>query len=265
MIITKDQIKKVYKLLPPLLLRDVKERYAGSIIGISWTFLQPVLFILIYWMVFSQVLRIRIQTDTGDIPFIAFLLSGILPWFALQDGVLRGASAILDKRHVIKKVMFPAELFPLSSVMSAFLHHGIGIILFLLVYFIWEGGVSFLQVYFIVILISLQILLTSGLSLLFASLSVYIRDITQVLGVVFQVFFYMSSILYPITAVPEKFKKIILLNPFTTFIEAYHSVILYNRPPGTGAMIYLLCLTGAMLFAGIQVFRKLKKGFADVL
>jgi len=265
MIIKIDQIKKLYKLLPPLLLRDIKERYAGSTIGIFWTFLQPLLFILIYWMVFSQILRIRIETDTGGIPFIAFLLSGLLPWFALQEGVIRGATAILEKRHVIKKVMFPVELFPLSSVMSAFIHHGVGMVLFLLGFFIWQGGVSFLQIYFIIVLISIQILLTSGLSLLFASLSVYIRDIPQILGVAFQVFFYLSSILYPITSIPEKFKEVILLNPFTTFVEAYHTVILYNRHPGTGNMIYLLCLTGAILFAGIHIFRKLKKGFADVL
>lgn len=265
MLVMIGRIKKLYKLLPPLLSRDIKERYAGSALGIFWTILQPLLFILIYWMVFSQILRIRIQTDTGNIPFIAFLLSGLLPWFALQEGVLRGASAILEKRHVIKKVLFPVELFPLASVMSAFIHHGIGMILFLSVFFIWSGGISFLQISFIIVLISLQILLTSGLSLFFSSLSVYIRDITQILGVVFQVLFYMSTILYPITSVPETFKGIILLNPFTVFTEAFHAVILYNRYPGTGNMIYLLCLTAAILFGGIYVFRKLKKGFADVL
>jgi ABC-type polysaccharide/polyol phosphate export permease len=259
------RIKKLYKLLPPLLSRDIKERYAGSALGVFWTFLQPLLFILIYWMVFSQILRIRIQTDTGDVPFIAFLLSGLLPWFALQEGVLRGASSILDKRHVIKKVIFPVELFPIASVMSAFIHHGIGILLFLGGFFVWKGGISFLQGFFIIILLSLQILLTLGMSLFFASLAVYIRDITQILGVVFQVLFYLTTILYPMTSVPETMKGIILLNPFTVLTEALHSVILYNRYPGTGNMIYLLCLTGALLFAGIHIFRKLKKGFADVL
>jgi ABC-type polysaccharide/polyol phosphate export permease len=265
MIITIDQIKKLYNLLPPLLLRDIKERYAGSSIGVFWTFLQPLLFIIIYWMVFSQILRIRIQTDTGDTPFIAFLLSGLLPWFALQEGVLRGASAILDKRHVIKKVLFPVELFPLSSVISAFIHHAFGIVIFLLVFFIWSGSISFLQISFVICLLCLQLLLTSGLSLLFSSLSVYIRDIVQVLGVAFQVVFYTSTILYPLNAVPENLKYIVLLNPMTALAEAYHAVILYDRYPGTGNMIYLLFLTGVILFAGIHIFRKLKRGFADVL
>ena len=255
-----DRLKKLYKLLPPLLSRDIKERYAGSALGIFWTFLQPLLFVLIYWMVFSQVLRIRIQTDTGDVPFIAFLLSGLLPWFALQEGVLRGATAILDKRHVIKKVLFPVELFPLASVMSAFIHHGIGMILFLAGFFIWKGGVSFLQLSLIIVLISFQILLTFGLSLFFASLSVYIRDLTQILGVVFQLLFYISTILYPLSSVPERFKGIILLNPATIFTEAFHSVILYDQYPGTGTMIYLLCLTAAILFWGNIYIQKVEEG-----
>ena len=259
------RIKKLYKLLPPLLLRDIKERYAGSVIGVFWTFLQPLLFILLYWLVFSQIMRIRIQTDTGEVPFFAFLLSGLLPWFAFQEGVMRGASSILDKRHVIKKVIFPTELFPLSSVISAFIHNGVGILIFLCGFFMWKGNISIQQISFIMVLLFLQILLTSGLSLLFSALSVYIRDIIQVLGVVFQAIFYMSTILYPITSVPETLKTFIKLNPVTALAEAYHNTILYGRCPEIRDMIYLLFFTIGALIVGIYTFRKLKRGFADVL
>ncbi len=233
--------------------------------GIFWTFLQPVLFILLYWLVFSQIMRIRIQTDTGEIPFLAFMLSGLLPWFALQDGVLRGASSIIERRQIIKKVMFPAELFPLSSVMSSLIHHGVGMILFLAGFFLWRGDVSILQLFSLVALLLVQILLTSGLSLLFSSLSVYLRDLTHVLGVAFQVLFYTTTILYPITSVPQRFKIFILLNPFTPLTEAYHSVILHNRNPDTGQLVYLVFTTAVVFLSGVYVFRKLKRGFADVL
>ncbi len=256
------KFKKLFRLLPPLLSRDITERYAGSVMGIFWTFLQPLMFIALYWFVFSHIMKIRIE---GDVPFIAFLLSGLLPWFAFQEGVQRGASSIIERRHIIKKLMFPSELFPLSSVVSSFIHHGVGIIVFLLVFFVWKGEISVLQIFFIVVLLSLQVLLTSGLTLLLASLSVYLRDILQVLGVVFQIIFYMSTILYPMTAVPERFATLIRLSPVTALTEAYHSTILYNKPPETGSMIYLFIVTAAALFGGIYVFRKLKKGFADVL
>jgi ABC-type polysaccharide/polyol phosphate export permease len=260
-----DRIKKLYKLLPPLLFRDIKERYAGSVLGVFWTFLQPLLFILLYWLIFSQIMKVRIQADTGEIPFLAFLLSGLLPWFALQEGILRGSSSIVDKRHILKKVIFPAELFPLVSVISAFIQHGIGIIIFLFVYFIWRGTVSPLQLFAIAGLLSLQIVLTSGLSLLVASLSVYLRDIIQILNIVFQILFYVSPILYPISSVPKGFRTVIFLNPFTALIEAYHDVILYGRYPALSSMLYLLALTIGSAYIGIYMFRKLKGGFADVL
>jgi ABC-type polysaccharide/polyol phosphate export permease len=257
--------RKLYQLLPPLVVRELKERYAGSAFGILWTFLHPVLFILLYWLVFSQVLQVRVKINTGDIPFLPFLLSGLLPWFALQEGVLRGASAVLDKRHVIKKVIFPVELFPLSSVMSAFIHHSVGIVIFLFSFFIWKGAVTAQQLFFIMILLCIQILLTAGLSLLFSSLSVYLRDIIQVLGVLFQVIFYMSTILYPLTSVPGKLKFFILTNPVTALAESYHSAILLGVFPEIGSFLYLVILTAFVVVAGIYTFRKLKKGFADVL
>ena len=260
-----DKIKTIIKLLPPLLGRDIKERYAGSVIGIFWTFLQPLFFILLYWIVFSQIMKIRIQSDTGDIPFFVFLLSGLLPWFALQEGIIRGASSIVEKRQVIKKVIFPAELFPLSSAMCAFIHYGIGIFLFLGGFFVWKGGISLFQLSFIVGLLLLQLALTSGLSLLIASLSVYIRDIIQIIGVVFQVIFYLSTILYPITSVPETLRGVIFLNPITSLVEAYHSVILYGKYPETWSTLYLLSFTIVSVVSGIVVFRKLKRGFSDVL
>jgi ABC-type polysaccharide/polyol phosphate export permease len=160
-----DKFKKLLKLLPPLITRDIKERYAGSAMGVFWTFLQPVLFILLYWIVFSQIMRIRIRVDTGEVPFFAFLLSGLLPWFALQEGVLRGAMSIVEKRHVIKKVIFPVELFPMTSVTSSIVHHGIGFLIFLVAYFFWKGEVTFFQIFFTTVIFSIQIILTTGLSL----------------------------------------------------------------------------------------------------
>lgn len=264
-VVTTGRIKKLYKLLPPLLMRDIKERYAGSVMGVFWTFLQPLLFILIYWMVFSRILNVRIKADTGEIPFIAYLLSGLLPWLALQEGVLRGASSILEKRYIIKKVIFPAELFPLSSVLSSLIHYSLGIFFFLIFYFIWKGNFSLSIVPLTASLLMLQIFLTSGLALLFSSVAVYLRDVVQILGVTFQVLFYMSTVLYPIDAVPAGLREIILLNPFTTLTEAYHKVILYGGFPEMNELIYLVAVTSIVFFSGVCLFRKLKGGFADVL
>jgi len=257
--------KKLYRLLPPLLARDIKERYAGSVMGLFWTFIQPVLVMLVYWLVFSQIFKVRISVDTGDIPYLPFMLSGLLPWLALQDGMMRGASSIVDKGYIIKKVFYPSELFPVSSVLSAFAHHGIGFLIFLAVFFVYRGGVALSQLSAIGLLLLLQTLLTIGFAFLLSSLSVYLRDILQVLGVIFQALLYLTTILYPISSVPKQLKPIVDLNPFTWLIEGYHSVILYGRYPETNSMLYLLLFTVLSLLAGAFVFRKLKSGFADVL
>lgn len=259
------RFKKVYKLLPPLIVRDIKERYAGSTAGMLWTVMQPVMTILLFWLVFSQILKIRVHVDTGEIPFLPFLLSGLLPWFAIQEGVTRGASSIIEKGYIIKKVFYPAELFPLSAVLSSLIHHAIGFAVFLAVFFALSGKIAFFQAPLIIALLLMQVVLTVGLAFFLSALSVYIRDILQVLGLIFQALFYTTTILFPIEQVPAGLKPVILLNPFTWLMEAYHSVILYGRYPDAGSMAYLFVLSFGVFAGGFYVFKRLKKGFADVL
>lgn len=259
------RMKKTYRLLPPLLSRNMRERYAGSIIGVFWTIIQPLLTMLVFWIIFSQIIKVRVIVDTGEMPYLAFLLSGIMPWFALQEGAINGASSIVDKEFIIKKVFYPSELFPLSAVLGAFVHHGTGLLIFLIIFFIYQGGITFSIIPALFSLVFLQMLLTTGIAFFLSALSVYIRDVLQIVGIVFQTFFYMTTILYPLTSVPERFKKIIVLNPFTHLIEGYHNVILYGKYPELTGMVFLSIFSAAVFLSGVYIFRKLKKGFADIL
>ncbi len=259
------RLKKTYRLLPPLLARDIKERYAGSVLGVFWTFIQPVLFMLVFWLVFSQIIKVRISVDSGEIPYLAFLLSGLLPWFALQEGIIRGASSLVEKGFIIKKVFYPPELFPISAVLSSFIHHGTGLFIFLVIFFIYKGGISLFQLPAVALLLFLQLMLTIGFSFFLSALSVYVRDILQVLGVIFQALLYLTTILYPISSVPKGLRFIVDLNPFTWLIEGYHSVILYGRYPEISSLLYLSIFAAVVFFLGIVIFRRLKGGFADVL
>lgn len=259
------KLKKLYRLLPPLLLRDIKERYAGSIIGVFWTFIQPLLLMLVFWLVFSQIIKVRISIETGEIPYLPFLLSGLLPWFALQEGVIRGASSIVEKGFIIKRVFYPSELFPISAALSSFIHHGTGLVIFLLIFFTYKGGIALFQIPALMFLLFLQLMLTIGFSLFLSALSVYLRDIIQILGVIFQALFYLTTILYPMASVPKGLKTVVGMNPFTSLIEGYHSVILYGSYPEISDMLYLSTFVVIALVSGVFTFRKLKRGFADVL
>jgi ABC-type polysaccharide/polyol phosphate export permease len=259
-----EKIKKTYRLLPPLLARDIKERYAGSTFGVVWTILQPLSFILLYWIIFSQIMKIRIRIETTDVPFIAYLLSGLLPWFAFQEGIMRGANSVVEKRHILKKVLLPTELFPLVPVLSSLIHYFSGFVIFFIIYMSIYKLFSPITIYIIPV-IFLQILFTAGLALFFSSISVYIRDTIQVLGTLLQAVFYISTILYPLNAVPKKFKFLIILNPITSMAECYHSILLYAKYPQPVHILYFTIASILSFLIGVYIFRKLKRGFTDVL
>jgi len=260
-------LRRALRLLPPFIGRELREQYAGSLLGVAWSLLQPLLFILLYWWVFAVVLRTRFPQDSEltDTPFIVFLLSALLPWFAFQDGLNRAAGAILNRRDVVRKVHFPVRVFPLAATATAYFVHGLSYILFLAVLALWQGGLSLTALGVVLLLLALQFAVTAGLGLLLAAMTVYLRDIQQVLGLVLTVMFYTAPILYPLTLVPENFRGLIHLNPFTVFAEAYHRAVLLGVWPGPVVWFGLALLAIASLSVGAYVFRHLESGFADVL
>jgi homopolymeric O-antigen transport system permease protein len=256
---------KAYRLLPPLFVREVKERFAGSAFGLAWAILQPLFQILMFWFIFSQVMRIRIKADTGEVPFIAFLLSALLPWFALSEGALKGASSIVEKGYLIKKVFYPTELFPISAVLTAFFFHGIGFVLFLAGYALHTGGPQPACLAGLALIMVLQFFFTAGLALFFSSMAVYVRDILQILGIVLQVLAYTTTIFFPLNSIPAAMRPFISLNPLTPLIEGYHSIVIYQRLPGAEQFLFVGVLSLTVFSLGAFFFRKLKRGFADVL
>lgn len=257
----------VLRLLPPFIGRELREQYAGSLLGAMWSLLQPILYILLYWWVFAAVFRARFPENSAlaDIPFIAFLLSALLPWFAFQEGLSRAASAILNRRDVVRKVHFPVRVFPLAAAAAAFAVHALSYAVFLAAFALWRGGLPLRSLAAVVVLFGLQFVTTAGLGLLLAAFTVYLRDIQQVLGLLLAVLFYTAPILYPLTLVPEKFQGLVRLNPFTAFAESFHGAVLAGSWPEPSLLLGLALLAVGSLAVGAYVFRRLEPGFADVL
>lgn len=260
-----QRLRRLLRLLPPFVWRDIREQYAGSALGLIWSLVQPLLLILLYWLVFAQIMQIRLGGTLDDIPFIAYLLSGLLPWFAFQDGLSKGANAVIGRRDMVKKVHFPVQVFPLAAVTAAFVSHAIGFALFLLAFLLWRGQVDFAQIGLLVVLFSLQWLFVAGLGLCLAAVTVYIRDITQIIGIVLMAMFYTAPVLYPLEMVPEGLRSVIMLNPFTPIADSYHRIILLGTGPEPQTWLLLLVLAGGALALGRYVFKRLEPGFADVL
>ncbi|MCK7491820.1 MAG: glycosyltransferase [Comamonadaceae bacterium] len=184
---------------------------------------------------FAAVFRTRFPEGSAlaDTPFIVFLLSALLPWFAFQEGLNRAASGIVGRREVVRKVHFPVQVFPLAAAMAAFVVHGLSYVVFLAVFALWRGGLSPNALGAVAVLLALQFAVTAGLGLLLAAFTVYLRDTLQVLGLLLAVMFYTAPILYPLTLVPAEFHGMVHLNPFTAFAEAYHGAVLAGTLAGT--------------------------------
>ena len=260
-------ISHALRLLPPFIARELREQYAGSWLGIAWSVLQPAMMIMLYWWVFSAVLRARFPQGSAleDTPFIAFLLSAMLPWFAFQDGLQRAANAILQRRDVVRKVHFPMQVFPLAAIAAAYLVHGISYLLFLIALGIWQGELLFSTLVVALLLLSTQFVLTAGLGLVLSAFTVYLRDIQQILSLALSAIFYTAPILYPLALVPENLRFLVQLNPFTAFAEAYHHALLLGEWPQPLLWLQLLGIALLALMLGRYVFRRLQPGFADVL
>jgi len=244
------------------LKKDIKAKYAGSGLGFLWTIIIPIIQIVLFWLVFSEILKARPYPRT-NVPYMYFLLSAFFFWLALSEGLFRASFSIIENAETVKKIAFPNALLPISVTISSYLLNMIGFILFLIVYsFITSPSYMFLL---IIPVLFFQFIFSIGLGMLLAALLPYVRDIGQVLGHVMQAMFFLSPIIYSLEAVPEKFRIFLYFNPMTFFASSYHKIILFREPPPLFFIGVIVCLSLATFIGGFYAFRKLKDGFADVL
>ncbi|MEA2692948.1 MAG: lipopolysaccharide transport system permease protein [Acidobacteriota bacterium] len=246
-------------LLRELVKRDFQGRYAGSLLGFVWSFVQPLWMLVLFTFVFSTVMRVRLAGGPTH-HFSVFLFSGLLPWMALQEGVLRSSTAVTDNASLVKKLRFPAEILVLAVVLAALLHEAIAAVIFLGVVAVL-GDLSWRGLPFLFLALPLQIALTVGLGLLLGSVHVFFRDTAQLLGMVFTGWFYLTPIVYPIESVPSRFLPWIRANPLTALVGLYRQALLGAAP--TGGTGVLVAAAAVLLSAGFWLFSRLKPAFVD--
>ena len=243
--------------------QEIKGRYAGSMGGLLWSLITPLANLLIFIFVFSVVFKIRLKPiETGTDSFVMFLLTGLLPWIAFSEAVSASTGMFVGKANLITKVAFPLELVPTAGVLVTFILNGFGFIL-LLFYLAFEGycHTSWL---FLPIITVLFMVFTLGIVVLIASLSVFVRDIQQIMASVLSLWMYLTPILYPVQMVPESLQFFIKINPVNSFIELYHQSLLQHvfSYPLLGQAIGFATLS---FLCGVWFYNKSRNAFADVL
>ena len=253
-------------LLKQFVLRDITARYRGSFLGLLWSFIQPLLMLCVYTFVFSIVFKARWGVDTGEsrAAFAIIMFCGIALYNIFAESVSASCGIIIGNTNLVKTVIFPLEILPLSQTISTFiLGMGWFILLFLGVVFIY-GKISWTMLLLPVVLLP-HFLFTLGITYFISSLGVYVRDTSYAVQVVLQILFFMTPIFYPIQAIPEKYRWPLQMNPLTILIDEARKIFIYGQLPDWKflAMAFLVSLIVFQL--GLTWFTTTKKGFSDVL
>jgi lipopolysaccharide transport system permease protein len=245
-----------------LVARELRARYRGSVLGFLWTFVNPLLLLLVYAFVFGVVMPGA--RTAGAEPYPIFLFCGLLPWIWFETSLLESCVSLTGSGALLRKVLFPAEILPLVAVLTGFVNFVLGLVI-VAGFVVWAGGAFFTpDLLWLPVVVAVQFALTTGLALLLSSVSVHFRDIRDILGHVLKLWFFGTPIVYPYEQAPERFRWILDLNPFTHLARAYQDILFIDGPyqhARSLAVVGVLALLVAAM--GYGVFDRLRDTFAE--
>jgi lipopolysaccharide transport system permease protein len=254
-------------LIGQMIRREIGQRYRGAHLGMVWSFLVPLMMMAVYTFVFSVVFKARWRTDVDASPtgeFALTLFAGITAFNVFSEVINRAPSLVLSVPNYVKKVVFPLEILPVVALGGALVNGLISSVLVLMGAAVFMHTLSPTVIFLPLAFLPLM-LLSLGLGWFLASLGVYVRDTVQVTGITVQVLFFLSPVFYPVSAVPEKFRPLLLLNPLSTILESFRRCLLWGQMPDWQSL-GLCTFGGAVLcMLGYAWFVRTKKGFADVI
>lgn len=252
-------------LVGALIKREVIGRYRGSILGILWSFFNPLFMLMVYTFVFSVVFKSRWNSGSGSkTEFALVLFSGLLVFNLFAECTNRAPSIILANANYVKKVVFPLEILPLAALGSALFHMVISLGVWLIFYLVFFGFPPITIVLLPLVMLPL-ILFILGISWFLASIGVYLRDVSQITGVAVTVLMFMSPIFYPLSALPETYRPMLMLNPLAPVIETVRDVLFWGKQPDWIFLGGYAVAAATVAYLGFVWFQKTRKGFADVL
>lgn len=245
--------------------REVAGRYRGSLLGLAWSFLHPVLMLAVYTFVFSIAFRARWGGgEESRVQFALVLFVGMIVHGLFAEVLNRAPGLVLGNANFVKKVVFPLEVLPLASLGAALFHAGASLAVLLAGLALANGHVPWTAVYAPLVLLPLAVLVL-GLAWMLASLGVFLRDVGQTIGFITTVLLFMAPVFYPVTALPEAVRPWLLANPLTFIIEQAREVLIWGRAPDWAGLGIYAAVAAATAWAGFAWFQKTRKGFADVL
>ena len=255
------QLLRYRALIQSLVARELKARYRGSVLGFFWSFVNPLLLLLIYTFIFEVVMPSRIE---GVEHYALFLFCGILPWTWFESSLTESSGVLIAGGNLIRKVLFPAEVLPIVTVLSGLVHFCLGLPI-LAAFFIYYGvPVRPLDLLWVPVIVAVQLTLTLALALMLSSLTVHFRDLRDLLSSLLKLWFFATPIIYPIAQAPASIRPLLNLNPFTHLAVAYQEALFVPGPFAAAARVALMAGVSLLLLAaGYFVFNRLRETLAE--
>ena len=228
------------QLIIQMIKREVAGRYKGSVLGLAWSFFNPIFMLVVYTFVFSEIFKSRwggVGGDDSKTQFALVLFAGMIVLSLFSEVLNRAPSLILGNVNYVKKVVFPLEILPVIAIGAALFHSLISLCVLLAAFVFFNGYMQWTAIFTPLVLLPLVILAT-GFAWMLASLGVFLRDVGQTIGIITTVLMFLSPVFYPVSAVPERFQSFILANPLTFIIEQAREVLIWGHLPnwlGLGA------------------------------
>ena len=253
--------KNLYRyreLLKTSVSKEVRGKYKNSILGVLWSFLNPLLQIAVYALVFPLIVK------SSETNYTVFICCGLIPWNFFATAINRSSFTMIENGNIIKKVFFPREILPISVVTSELINFIISTLIIIgFVLFYGIGFSKYALLYPLVFLV--QYILLLGISFIVSSITVYVRDLQHFIGVFLGLMFYATPIAYSSSVIPDNYKWILKFNPMTYVIEAFRDVFYYQQMPNVVSLLIVLGVGLFLCVFGYFIFSRLQRGFAEEL
>jgi len=252
-------------LIKALVRREVLGRYRGSFLGVFWSFFNPLLMLSVYTFVFSSVLKARwAGGDSSKTEFALVLFAGLMTFNLFSEAVNRAPGLIVGNPNYVKKVVFPLEILPSVVLGSALFHLLVSLAVWLLAYSVFYGFPHATVIFLPLVLLPFCIFIL-GVSWILASLGVFLRDVAQFIGIAITALLFLSPVFYPASALPERFRIVLYLNPLTPAIEFSRDALFWGKVPDFMVLVPCALVSVMVAWVGFAWFQKTRKGFADVI
>lgn len=260
-----NQLKELYdyrQMIFSLVKKDLRGRYKGSVLGFLWTFINPLLQLCVFTLVFSIIMKAEYEQ------YYLFLFVALVPWLFFASSVQDGSTSILREKDMVKKIYFPREVLPIATVTSGFVNMLLTFIVIFFVLIISGRGINFGALCYLPIVMIVEYILCLGIALIVAALTVYLRDLQYILGIIVMALQYLTPVMYGVdkvinAGVPDYCLFIFNLNPMTPIINMYRDILYYKAVPQLQTLLVALAMGLLFIVIGEFLFKKLQKGFAE--